>query len=87
MHENSYLTKDYDSNCVGGILVIQILSQITSFPLFATIHCLFALQYLRASLTVPLYFERQIFKDSNAAHKLPHFDTKIRNIKWVVVAL
>ena len=45
-------------NFIGGVIVVLILGQITSFPLFATIHSMFALQYLRASLTVPLYFDR-----------------------------
>ena len=36
---------------------------------------------------MPLYFERQITKDSGASHKLPHFDTNIRNNKWKVIAL
>ena len=71
---------------IGGVLVQQILSQVTSFPLFSTIHSLFALQFLRASLTVPLYFERQIAKESNATHKLQHYDSRIRNRKWAVIA-
>ena len=37
-------------------------------------------------MTVPLYFERQISKDSGAIEKLPHFDFKIRNIKWSIIA-
>ena len=74
-------------NDIGGTLVVQILGQVTSFPLFATIHSLFALQYLRASLIVPLYFDRQITKDSNAEHKLPEFDTKIRCRKWSVIVI
>ena len=45
-------------NYIGGVLTLQLLSQITSIPLYSTVHNLFALQYLRASLTVPLYFER-----------------------------
>ena len=44
------------------------------------------MQYLRSSLTVPLYFERQITKDSNRVHKLPHYDSQIRARKWTVVA-
>lgn len=43
---------------VSAFLVLQLLSQITATPLYAAIHSLFALQYLRASLTVPLYYER-----------------------------
>ena len=50
--------KTFDYNEIGGVLVEQILTQITSFALFGTVHCQFALQYLLASITVPLYFER-----------------------------
>ena len=58
--------KNYSYNEIGGVLVEQILTQITSFALFGTIHCQFTLQYLRASLTVPISLEKQISKDSNA---------------------
>ena len=54
--------------------------------MYATIHSLFGMQYLRSSLTVPLYFERQITKDSNGFLKLPHYDSKIKARKWTVVA-
>ena len=47
---------------------------------------MFALQYLRASLTVPLFFERQIQKISNANFKLQEFDEKIRNRNLSVIA-
>ena len=84
--QRNAIADNYDAdNCIGGEVAVLILALMTSFPLFATNHCLFALQYLRASLTVPLYFDRQIAKDSNCAHKLPEFDAKIRNRKWCVV--
>ena len=73
-------------NYIGGVVVAEILCQITSFPLFSTINSLFALQYFRAGLTVPLYFDRQITEDGNASHKLPVFDKKIRNRKWAIIA-
>ena len=58
----------------------------TGICLQATIHVLFALQYLRASLTVPLYYERQIKKDSNATHLLHEYDSKIGIRMWSIVA-
>ena len=63
----------------------SIFVQIISIPMYATVHNLFSLQYLRASLTVPLYYERQIQKDSNAAHKLPALDKKISIRKWAII--
>ena len=50
----------------------------TSILLYASVHSMFALQYLRSSLTVPLHFERRLRKDSNYDHKLPGIDRKIR---------
>ena len=58
LKENIYGENLGVHNYIGGVLVVLILGQITSFPLFATIHSMYALQYLRASLTVPLYFDR-----------------------------
>ena len=57
MHEAS-LNYESRSNYIAGLLVVILLSQITSFPQYASVHSVFALEYLRASLTVPLYFER-----------------------------
>ena len=65
----------------------MILIMNTSIPIYAVIHNLFALQYLRASFTVPIFFERQIRKDSNFTHKLPEIDRKIRLRKWTVIYL
>ena len=34
---------------------------------------------------MPLYFERQISKDSGATHKLPLFDNEIKNKKRAII--
>lgn len=62
-----------------------MLIQMTSMPAYATIHCLFALQYLRAGLTVPLFFERQIRKNSNFDDRLTGYDRKVSQRKCFVV--
>lgn len=62
-----------------------MMGQITSIAVFASSHSMFALQYFRASLTVPLYFERQVAKDSNSERKIPAIDRKIRNVKRSVI--
>ena len=43
-------------NFVGVYLVIILLVTIVSTPLFAVLHTIFAFQFLRASLNVPLIF-------------------------------
>ena len=68
-------------------MVIAILVSTSIIPLYSTIHSLFALQYLRASLTVPIFFERQILKDSNFTYLLPKMDTQIRNRKFCIIIL
>ena len=59
-------------------MVLMILIMNTSIPIYAVIHNLFALQYLRASFTVPIFFERQIRKDSNFRNELQAIDDKIK---------
>ena len=43
---------------IAGNLVVLMLVSYASIPLYAKLHNIFALQYLRACLTVPLFFER-----------------------------
>ena len=51
-----------------------MLISYASIPVYATFHAIYALQYFRASLTVPLIFERKILEDSNFTDKLPEID-------------
>ena len=51
---NVYRNEWVFSQNVSGSLFIQTVS----ISLYSSIHNLFALQYLRSSLTVPLYYER-----------------------------
>ena len=64
-----------------------MLVSYSSITLYAIVHNLYALQYLRASLTVPLFFERQIRKDSNFFDMLDGIDHKIRNRIWCTCSL
>ena len=61
-----------------------MLIQFTGLLLFAIIHNAFAFEYFRASLTVPLLFERQICKDSNKAEISVEIDRKIRIRRRIV---
>ena len=57
-----------------------------SAKLYAVQHFTFALQYLRASLTVPLHFERRMRLDSNRLNHLPVLDRKIVLIQRLILA-
>lgn len=45
--------------------------------LYAWLHGMFALQYLRASLTVPIHFNRRMRLDSGFTNLLPELDKSI----------
>ena len=45
--------------------------------LYTSIHATFALQFMRASLTVPLHFERRQRLDSNYYDMIEDIDKKI----------
>ena len=62
-----------------------ILVSVSIIPVYSAAHNFFALQYLRSSLTVPLFFERQIKKDTNFTDKLAAIDSKITIRKWSVI--
>ena len=75
------------TNLIGGNLLVLLLISSTCIPLFAILHNLFALQYLRSSLTVPLFFERQLRKDSNFTEMLVSIDQQITNRKWMIISI
>ena len=78
---------DGSSGYIGGNLVVLVLISYSSIPLYATFHQIYALQYLRAGLTVPLIFQRKIREDSNFAELLPSIDQKIRKRKMIIVIM
>ena len=55
--------------------------------IFGVQHLAFALQYLRSSLTVPLYFLRQEKIEANCLRSLMKINKKIRRRKYVIIAL
>mmetsp|Transcript_11514 Transcript_11514/g.14492 ORF Transcript_11514/g.14492 Transcript_11514/m.14492 type:complete len:312 (-) Transcript_11514:758-1693(-) len=55
--------------------------------LYAWVHNIFSLQYLRAAITLPLHFERRRRKDSNFKSHLPELDRKIRQRTWAIIAV
>ena len=55
--------------------------------LYASLHNAFALQYLRAAVTVPQHFDRRRRLDSNFNYMLPEIDTKIAKQQKIIAYL
>ena len=55
--------------------------------LYASIHASFALQFLRASLTVPLHFERRQRLDGNYFNMIEDIDKKVVRRTRIITAL
>lgn len=60
-----------------GMQMSYMQSTSAGMLLYALMHNLFALQYIRASLTVPLHFERRRRLDGNYVGMLDSIDKKI----------
>ena len=59
-------------------MIILMYSSAAGILMYACLHTLFALQYLRASMTVPLHFERRRRLDTNYNEMLNGLDNQIR---------
>ena len=67
--------------------MLDFYSIVGGMLLYSGLHNMFALQYLRAGLTVPLHFERRRRQDSNYEQMLPELDRKIKiRITTIAVA-
>jgi len=58
-----------------------------SMLLFAWLLSMFALQYLRSSLTVPLHFKRRERLDSGFVRLLPDLDKQIATHTRVIIVI
>ena len=67
-------------------LFILLVASASAMTLWAGFHLLYAFQYLRSALTVPLHFERQIREDSNSNETIPMIDKKISRVTWSIVS-
>ena len=68
-------------------MIVLMYSSAAGMLMYACLHTLFALQYLRASMTVPLHFERRRRLDTNYIDMLNDLDKKISRRSMAVKIL